>query len=74
MGLKQAAGDTGGLYARAFRFPQLAVNRVQKALAGHYELEVRKPDLKNRGNHVIEVSVNRRKAYVMARSSYVDSD
>jgi VWFA-related protein len=74
MGLKQAAGDTGGLYARAFRFPQLAVNRVQKALAGHYELEVRRPDLKNRGNHVIEVSVNRRKSYVMARSSYVDSD
>lgn len=74
MGLKQAAGDTGGLYARAFRFPQLAVDRVQKALAGHYELEVRKPELKNRGNHVIEVSVNRRKAYVMARSSYVDSD
>ena len=74
MGLKQAAGDTGGLYARAFRFPQLAVDRVQKALAGHYELEVRKPELKNRGNHTIEVSVNRKKAYVLARSSYVDSD
>jgi VWFA-related protein len=74
MGLKQAAGDTGGLYARAFRFPQLAVNRVQKALVGHYELEVRKPDVKNRGTHVIEVAVNRRNTYVMARSSYVDSD
>ena len=74
MGLKQAAGDTGGLYARAFRFPQLAVDRVQKALVGHYELEVRKPDLKHRGNHTIEVTVRRRDAYVMARSSYVDSD
>ena len=74
MGLKQAAGDTGGLYARAFRFPQLAVDRVQKALAGHYELEVRKPDLKKRGNHTIEVTVKRRHAYVMARSSYVNSD
>ena len=74
MGLKQAAGDTGGLYARAFRFPQLAVDRVQKALVGHYELEVRKPDLKNRGNHTIEVTVKRRDVYVMARSSYIDSD
>jgi len=74
MGLKQAAADTGGLYTRAFRFPQLAVNRVQKALVGHYELEVRKPELKNRGNHVIEVTVKRRDAYVMARSSYVDSN
>ena len=74
MGLKQAAGDTGGLYTRAFRFPQLAVNRVQKALVGHYELEVRRPELKNRGNHIIEVTVNRRNVYVMARSSYVDSE
>ena len=74
LGLKQAAGDTGGLYARAFRFPQLAVDRVQKALVGHYELEVRKPELKNRGNHTIEVTVKRRDVYVMARSSYVDTD
>jgi VWFA-related protein len=74
MGLKQAAGDTGGLYARAFRFPQLAVDRVQKALVGHYELEVRKPELKNRGTHTIEVTVKRRDVYVMARSSYVDTD
>ena len=74
MGLKQAAADTGGLYARAFRFPQLAVDRVQKALVGHYELEVRKPDLKNRGTHVIDVTVKRKGTYVMARSSYVDAD
>ncbi len=74
MGLKQAAADTGGLYARAYHFPQLAVNRVQKALVGHYELEVRKPDLKTRGGHTIEVSVNRRNVYVLARSSYADKD
>lgn len=71
-GLMKAAADTGGLYARAFRFPQLAVNQVQKALVGHYELEVRKPDLNRRGNHLIDVSVKRRGASVMARSSYVD--
>ncbi|GAC1433507.1 MAG: hypothetical protein NVSMB68_05990 [Thermoanaerobaculia bacterium] len=73
-GLQQAAADTGGLYTRAYHFPQLAVNRVQKALVGHYELEVRKPELKRRGNHSIEVSVKRRDTYVMARSSYVDTE
>lgn len=74
LGLQQAAADTGGMYARAFRFPQLAVDRVQKALVGHYELEVRKPELKNRGTHTIDVSVKRKAVYVMARSSYVDSE
>jgi VWFA-related protein len=73
-GLKQAAADTGGLYARAFRFPQLAVNVVQKALAGHYELEVRRPQLDRRGSHLIDVTVKRKGANVMARSSYVDTD
>jgi len=74
MGLKQAAADTGGMYARAFRFPQMAVNMVEKALAGHYELEVRKPDLTKRGAHTIETDVKRRGATVYARSSYVDTD
>jgi VWFA-related protein len=74
IGLQQAAYDTGGLYARAFRFPQLAVNQVQKALAGHYELEVRKPEIKGRGTHTIDVEVKRRGAAVLARSTYVDTD
>ncbi|HSP14056.1 MAG TPA: VWA domain-containing protein [Thermoanaerobaculia bacterium] len=74
LGLQQAAYDTGGLYARAFRFPQLAVNQVQKALGGHYELEVRKPDITRRGTHTIEVEVKRRGANVLARSTYVDSE
>jgi VWFA-related protein len=74
VGLQKAAADTGGMYARAYRFPQMAVNMVQRALVGHYELEVRKPPLKNRGNHLIDVTVNRKKVNVMARSSYVDSE
>ena len=73
-GLQKAAADTGGLYARAYHFPQLAVNRVQKAVSGHYELEVRKPVLGRRGTHLIDVNVKRPKTYVMARSSYVDTD
>jgi VWFA-related protein len=74
-GLGKAAEDTGGFYASTFRFPAVALARLQRTLAGHYELEVRKPDLKTRGYHEIEVSVpKRRSANVMARTSYVDSD
>lgn len=74
-GLGQVAGDTGGFYAKTFNFPRIAVERLQKTLAGHYELEVRKPDIKVRGTHTIEVEVpSQRRATVLARSTYVDRD
>src|SRR6266849_2209473 len=74
VGLGQVSGDTGGFYASTFRFPNIAIERLHKTLAGHYELEVRKPDTKIRGLHTIEVDVDRRGAEVMARSTYVDRD
>ena len=75
VGLGQVAGDTGGFYAKTFHFPKIAVERLQKTLAGHYELEVRKPDTKLRGTHTIEVEVpSQRRANVLARSTYVDRD
>jgi VWFA-related protein len=74
-GLGQVAGDTGGFYAKTFRFPKIAVDRLQKTLAGHYELEVRKPDTTVRGTHTIEVDVpSQRRAIVLARSTYADRD
>ena len=72
-GLEKVAGDTGGFYASTHNFPHLAVKRLQRTLAGHYELEVRKPATSSRGTHVIEVEVvGHRNAYVLARSTYVD--
>ncbi len=71
-GLCKVAGDTGGFYAKMYTFPQIALDRLQKTLAGHYELEVRKPPTNVRGLHSIEVDVERRGALVMARTSYVD--
>jgi VWFA-related protein len=71
VGLAQAAADTGGFYESSYLFPQLAVNRLERTLQGHYELEVRKPELKA-GVHTIEVNVTRRGAVVMARSTYID--
>jgi VWFA-related protein len=74
-GLGQVAGDTGGFYAKTFRFPKIAIDRLQKTLAGHYELEVRKPDTNVRGTHAIEVEVpSQRRAAVLARSTYIDRD
>jgi VWFA-related protein len=74
-GLGQVAADTGGFYAKTYHFPRIAVDRLQKTLAGHYELEVRKPDTKVRGTHDIEVEVPlQRRATVLARSTYVDRD
>ena len=72
LGLKQAAADTGGFYAKTHIFPRVAIDRLQKTLAGHYELEVRRPEKLKRGAHVIDVSVKRRGAYVLARSTFVD--
>ncbi len=74
VGLGIVSEDTGGFYAKTFHFPDIAIERLTKTLAGHYELEARKPDTRVRGLHTIEVQVNRRDAEVMARSTYVDRD
>jgi VWFA-related protein len=74
VGLGKVSGDTGGFYAKTFHFPDIAIGRLTRTLAGHYELEVRKPDTRVRGLHTIEVQVNRRGAEVMARSTYVDRE
>jgi VWFA-related protein len=71
-GLEKVADDTGGFYASTHNFPHLALKRLQRTLAGHYELEVRKPAETGRGTHVIEVDVAKRGATVLARSTYVD--
>lgn len=75
VGLGKVSADTGGFYAKTFRFPAQAVDKLRRTLVGHYELEVRKPATNVRGVHTIEVDVTRREAWsVMARSSYVDKE
>lgn len=70
--LEKAAVDTGGFYAETYSFPQLGIDRLERTLQGHYELEVRKPELKTLGVHTIEVNVARRGAVVMSRTTYID--
>lgn len=72
LGLKTAAADTGGFYAKTDNFPRIAIERLQRTLSGHYELEVRKPATRAGGEHTIDVRVKRRGVTVLARNSYVD--
>jgi len=69
VGLQQVAEDTGGFYARTHLFPQLAMRRLEGALAGHYVLTFEKPPLRP-GTHAIEVGLVGRKGTVFAKSSY----
>jgi VWFA-related protein len=73
-GLGKISDDTGGSYAKTFRFPGIAIDHLQRTLAGHYELEVRKPAGLSHGAHLIEVEVTKRGADVMARRTYIDRD
>ncbi|HEX7828159.1 MAG TPA: hypothetical protein VF787_00825 [Thermoanaerobaculia bacterium] len=72
VGLIKAAEDTGGFYAKTHHFPQLAVERLQRTLSGHYELELRRPDQLERGTHPVIVTVKNRNALVLAPQSYTD--
>jgi VWFA-related protein len=74
VGLGKISDDTGGSYAKTWHFPRLAIENLQHTLSGHYELEVRKPDTRVRGTHSIEVTVNKRNAEVLARSTYTDKE
>ena len=64
--LSAAAKATGGFYASTFRFPQAAVERLTRTLSGHYEIEIRVPDVLRSGTHTLELDVKRRGAVVMA--------
>lgn len=71
-GLGKAAEDTGGFYAKTHIFPKLALERLRRTLAGHYELELRRPESLKPGTHELTVKVKRRGVYVLAPSSWMD--
>lgn len=72
VGLSKAAEDTGGFYAKTHIFPRLAIDRLQRTLSGHYELEVRRPSELRPGTHEVEVRVKRKGVAVLAPTSYMD--
>ena len=72
IGLGAAAKQTGGFYAKTHEFPQLAIDRLQRTLTGHYELELRRPNELKPGTHELNVRVSRRGAMVLAPSAWMD--
>lgn len=71
-GLIAAAEQTGGFYAKTHLFPKLAIDRLQRTLAGHYELELRRPESLQHGTHEVSVRVKRRGIDVLAPGSWMD--
>ena len=67
VGLRQAAEDTGGFYARAR--PGHAVSRLESAMAGHYVLTFPRPVLPI-GEHAVEIRLVGRRGTVLAKKTY----
>lgn len=71
VGLKKVSKDTGGLYQKTHIFTKMAMDKVTRAISGHYVLVVRKPELP-RGSHAITVEIPGRRVEILARTSYRD--
>jgi VWFA-related protein len=72
IGLGTAARETGGFYAKTHIFPQFAIERLQRTLTGHYEIELRRPETLKQGAHPLEIRVKKKGAEVLAPSSWTD--
>jgi VWFA-related protein len=71
MGLEQVADDTGGFYVKTHLFPELAMDRLERALAGYYALSFEKPPLPP-GRHQVQVELVGRKGTVLTTATYTD--
>ena len=64
-GLQQVAEDTGGTYAKTHIFPDIALEMLERTLAGHYELVFPVPDELSGGVHEIKVSLTKARGRVL---------
>jgi VWFA-related protein len=69
--LQNISDLTGGFYLKTHQFANVAMDRVRRAISGHYVLVFPKPD-GPRGVHRIDVALADRKGQVNARQYYVD--
>jgi len=54
------------------RFAGQAISRLRRTVAGHYELELRRPDSLRAGTHRLDVRVKRRGVHVLAPATWMD--
>ena len=66
IGLETAAEETGGFYVKTHLFPEIAIERLQRTLSGHYELELRPDPALEPGWYDLDLRVDRRGTYVLA--------
>jgi VWFA-related protein len=71
VGLERVAADTGGFYAKTNLFPGQAITRLEGAIAGHYVLNVVKPELPH-GEHAVTVELTRQRATVLVKPFFQD--
>ena len=64
-GLKQVADDTGGTYAKTHIFPDIALEMLERTLAGHYELVFPVPEELPAGVHEIKVELTKARGRVL---------
>ncbi|MEO8382766.1 MAG: hypothetical protein ABI779_24120 [Acidobacteriota bacterium] len=69
VGLQTAAAQTGGFYAKTHIFPRIALQRLQRTLGGHYELELRTTEELPAGAYALRIRVKRRGVTVLAPTS-----
>lgn len=69
--LYAAAHETGGLYVRTFPFAQRAMNTVARAISGHYELTIVRPDLPP-GRYPIRITLPEHRGRVYHQDFYAD--
>lgn len=65
--LRTVALDTGGFYVKTHIFSKIAVDRVLRAIHGHYLLTVRAPEGLPPGRHPLRVSLRNANGNVYAR-------
>jgi hypothetical protein len=71
LGMKAASDDTGGSYAKLYKFHQQATRRLKDALQGYYLLAYRKPPtVTNRSRY--KIRLRKAKGEIMARAPYSD--
>ena len=69
--LQNLSDLTGGIYQKTHIFPNLAMDRVRRAISGRYVLVFKKPE-GPRGQHSIEIKLTGLKGEVNARQYYED--
>jgi VWFA-related protein len=70
--IHQMADLTGGTYQKTHLFPDMAIDRVGRAISGRYVLVFIKPP-RPRGEHIIEVALAGKTGRVLSRQFFVDS-